>query len=103
MVAEKVGHVTSNIPIGVGTSLGGLFQAVAAVINTQQQIKWEERALVSQQEFEREQGTARFGRELQLEAVRELRQRDLAELDNRLRQRAPCATSRTGSSLMRTR
>ena len=61
---SHVAHRASNLPIGGGTALGGLFQAMAAIYNTHQQIKWEERALISDQESKRAAASTRFSREL---------------------------------------
>ncbi|WP_028811984.1 hypothetical protein [Streptomyces flavidovirens] len=66
--------------------VGSAAQAAASIFNTRQQIKAAERAMASQQDFERAQAGVRFNRELQLEAVRHMRLADLAELDSRLRQ-----------------
>ncbi|BCJ68692.1 hypothetical protein GCM10009779_00150 [Polymorphospora rubra] len=65
--------------------LGSAAQAAASIFNTRAQIAAAAQARTAQHRFERAQAADRFGHERQLEAVRELRQRDLAELEARLR------------------
>ncbi|MFJ5933502.1 hypothetical protein [Streptomyces sp. NPDC093071] len=69
------------ISFGIGVAA----QAAASLVNTKRQISAAERARTTQHEFERNQSDTRFGRELQLEAVRHQRQFDLRHLESGLR------------------
>ncbi|MDI1461050.1 hypothetical protein QEZ54_08745 [Catellatospora sp. KI3] len=74
--------------------LGSAAQAVASLFNTQQQIKASRIARAEQRTFETAQADRRFQRELVVEAMRTLRQEELAELEARLRREGALAALR---------
>ncbi|MEU8776608.1 hypothetical protein [Streptomyces sp. NPDC048606] len=65
--------------------LGSAAAAAASVITAHLRIAAAERAAVAKQDFDRAQAADRFGRELQLEAIRHLRQTELTVLQSELR------------------
>ncbi|MDX2395598.1 hypothetical protein NJL88_37190 [Streptomyces sp. DK15] len=73
----------SAISLGVGSAA----QAAASLINTHRQLAASQKARAEQHDFDRAQASTRFGRDLQLEAIRHLRQFELRHLDSELRKR----------------
>ncbi|MGW7319027.1 hypothetical protein [Streptomyces sp. NPDC054854] len=71
----------SAISLGVGSAA----QAAASLINTHRQPAASQKARADQHDFERAQAGTRFGRDLQLEAIRHQRQFELRHLDSELR------------------
>ncbi|MET9604917.1 hypothetical protein ABZZ17_07580 [Streptomyces sp. NPDC006512] len=67
--------------------IGSAAQAAASLVNTHRQIAAADRARADRHDFERAQATTRFGRDLQLEAIRHQRQFELRHLDSELRKR----------------
>ncbi|MFD7260147.1 hypothetical protein [Streptomyces sp. NPDC059874] len=78
----------------VSLGVGAAAQAAASLINTHRRLKAEEQARASRQDFEKVQAEARFGRELQLEDVRQKRLTRIAELESRLRRDTDLAALR---------
>jgi hypothetical protein len=98
-MADAVPHPASQWPVAAGSVLGSAIVAATSIYNTRQQIDANVRARISWQEYYQALGgkwfahqlvqdDARFHHEMQVEAIRALRQRELALLEKELREKS---------------